>query len=456
MLLSPFERRIIRIQKILDLLTVALVWAGTYFLRIHVFSDQRDLVPLFLGTGFVLAFFTLWFFSREKLYKSHRLTRRMDLLLKLLKANLWTVTCFIVFLYFCVDHRVSRGVILAYALVSTVVFASVRILLHRWLDNHRRRKADPLPILLVGSSPSIETYVRTMQGRPESGVVFSAWLDSKGAADRLGIPEFDGTIREAKSRFRPQRMVVSYPAEENHRLPLLIAESYNDVVPLVILPALPYSVLGLSFEDGMGIPALHLNQPDFSPVALFIKRLIDIGIAGVGALVLSPFLLLIALGVKLTSRGPVLFSQERVGFDGETFRMWKFRSMKVDAESRGTWTRENDDRKTPFGSFLRATSLDELPQLWNILVGEMSVVGPRPEQPFYVEKFRAEIPAYMLRHKMKVGLTGWAQINGWRGDTDLVKRVEFDLFYIRTWSLWFDLKIIFLTFFRGFVNKNAY
>jgi lipopolysaccharide/colanic/teichoic acid biosynthesis glycosyltransferase len=145
-----------------------------------------------------------------------------------------------------------------------------------------------------------------------------------------------------------------------------------------------------------------------------------------------------------------------MGLDGKSFTMWKFRSMRMDGEYRPGWTVKDDPRRTAFGTFLRSTSLDELPQLWNVLIGNMSLVGPRPEQPFYVAQFKEEIPAYMLRHKMRAGITGWAQVNGWRGDTSLHKRIECDLYYIRNWSLWLDAKILFLTFWRGFINKNAY
>ena len=172
--------------------------------------------------------------------------------------------------------------------------------------------------------------------------------------------------------------------------------------------------------------------------------------------VLSPLLLAVAIGVKLSSPGPVFFGQERIGLNGRRFRMWKFRSMRVTAECESTWTTANDPRRTALGALLRSTSLDELPQMWNIFAGEMSIVGPRPEQPRYVEEFRSKIPAYMLRHKMKAGLTGWAQVNGWRGDTDLNKRIDCDLYYIRNWSLWFDLKIIFLTVFKGTDDRIAY
>ena len=169
-------------------------------------------------------------------------------------------------------------------------------------------------------------------------------------------------------------------------------------------------------------------------------------------------MLCIALCIRLTSKGPVLYKQERVGWGGKPLQMYKFRTMPVNAEqvSGPVWNKPEDRRATPFGAFLRKTSLDELPQLFNVIKGEMSLVGPRPERPVFVEKFKHEVPGYMQKHRVKAGITGWAQINGWRGDTDLTKRIEHDLYYIRNWSLLFDLKILCLTLIRGFVNKNAY
>ena len=169
-------------------------------------------------------------------------------------------------------------------------------------------------------------------------------------------------------------------------------------------------------------------------------------------------LLIVALLIKLISSGPVIFSQERVGLHNRPFQMYKFRSMAVQkpSEEKNAWTTKNDPRVTPVGKFIRKTSIDELPQLWNILKGDMSLVGPRPERPHFVEKFREEIPRYMVKHQVRPGLTGWAQVNGYRGDTSITKRIEYDLYYIENWSLGLDFKIIFLTFFKGFVNKNAY
>jgi exopolysaccharide biosynthesis polyprenyl glycosylphosphotransferase len=188
------------------------------------------------------------------------------------------------------------------------------------------------------------------------------------------------------------------------------------------------------------------------------KRATDAVVSAIALLVLSPLLLLIALLVWLTSPGPILYAQERMGLDGRSFSMLKFRSMRVDAEkvSGAVWANANDTRRTRLGTFLRKTSLDELPQLWNVLRGDMSLVGPRPERPVFVAKFRNQIPHYMLRHKVRAGITGWAQVNGWRGNTSLDRRIEHDLFYIKNWSYGLDVKILTMTLWKGFIDKNAY
>ena len=182
------------------------------------------------------------------------------------------------------------------------------------------------------------------------------------------------------------------------------------------------------------------------------------GVKRAGLAVPGSIMLIVALLIKLTSPGPIIFCQERVGLHNRPFKMYKFRSMEVQPESeeKKAWTVKNDPRVTPIGKFMRHTSIDELPQLFNILKGNMSLVGPRPERPFFVEKFREEIPRYMVKHQVRPGLTGWAQVNGYRGDTSIRKRIEYDLYYIENWSIGLDIKIIFLTFFKGFINKNAY
>jgi Undecaprenyl-phosphate glucose phosphotransferase len=208
-----------------------------------------------------------------------------------------------------------------------------------------------------------------------------------------------------------------------------------------------------------GYPVIHITDSPLNDTWNRIaKRSFDIIFSSFVLLFLSPAFLLIAILIKGTSSGPVFYCQERMGLDGNLFQMLKFRSMTENAEAKtgAVWAIPNDTRTTKIGAFLRKTSIDELPQFWNVLKGDMSVVGPRPERPVFIEKFKKEIPKYMLRHKMKAGITGWAQINGWRGNTSLIKRIEHDLYYIENWSLILDIKIVLLTILKGFVNKNAY
>ena len=220
-----------------------------------------------------------------------------------------------------------------------------------------------------------------------------------------------------------------------------------------IIPTRPYT------EDLQGLPVIHIRHvPLTNLLNATIKRCVDIVGAICGLVVFSPIMLVTAILIKLTSPGPVIFSQERVGLHNRTFKMYKFRSMEVQkpSEEKSKWTTPHDPRVTSVGRFIRKTSIDEMPQFFNILIGDMSLVGPRPERPHFVEKFREEIPRYMVKHQVRPGLTGWAQVNGYRGDTSIRKRIDCDLYYIENWTIGFDIKILFLTFFKGFINKNAY
>ncbi len=209
--------------------------------------------------------------------------------------------------------------------------------------------------------------------------------------------------------------------------------------------------------DGLAVVNIR-RVPLTNLVNKALKRIVDIFGASVGIIFFSPLMLAAAVGVKVTSKGPLIFKQERVGLHNKSFQMYKFRSMEVQPaeEEKKGWTKKNDPRVTKIGKILRKTSIDELPQLFNVLKGDMSLVGPRPERPLYVEKFKEEIPRYMIKHQVRPGITGWAQVSGYRGDTSIRKRIEYDLYYIENWSMAFDFKIIFLTFFKGFISKNAY
>jgi Undecaprenyl-phosphate glucose phosphotransferase len=211
-------------------------------------------------------------------------------------------------------------------------------------------------------------------------------------------------------------------------------------------------------EELDGIPIINIHDVPLKGFNTVLKRAIDAGLSAAALLVVAPLMLLLTIIIKASSKGPAFFRQERMGLDGKRFYVWKFRSMyhEAERESGPVWAREDDPRCTPVGRILRRFSLDELPQFWNVLKGDMSLVGPRPERPFFVEQFKQRIPQYMLRHKVKAGLTGWAQVNGWRGNTSIEKRIEYDLYYIENWSVSLDFKILWLTVLKGFFHRHAY
>lgn len=458
-MLKKHHKSFQRYQKIVDIALVSFSWFISYLIRFELLSGgQTGLESEFLKIWPFLVTITLTSLHRNDLYKSLRFTSRYKEILNLIKGNFLAVIGLVILLYFGNDERVSRLTIIIYFLLSTTILTVARILMRNFLRLLRLKGKNLRHILLIGNSPLLSDYVNTARAYKDSGIRFLGWIDSNELAVKHNIKEINIEYSELRNENTPDAVILAYSGASSYKTHEFLSKNYNDIVPVQILPDLSYSMVGHQIEDFGGIPLLSVNQPSFNTFELILKRLVDFLGAGIGSLLISPLLLFIALGVKLTSPGPLLFGQTRIGLNGEEFKMWKFRSMRVavDGEDTKEWSNKENPRKTRFGDFLRRTSLDELPQLLNVLIGHMSLVGPRPEQPYFVEKFRHEIPGYMLKHKMKPGMTGWAQVNGWRGDTDLNKRIECDIFYIKNWSFIMDIKILFLTLFKGFINKNAY
>ncbi|HET9314775.1 MAG TPA: exopolysaccharide biosynthesis polyprenyl glycosylphosphotransferase, partial [Vicinamibacteria bacterium] len=256
------------------------------------------------------------------------------------------------------------------------------------------------------------------------------------------------------------QLYVALPLDQHAKLLKLIKNVSNECLDIKVVPDLvQYATIKAALEDLDGIPIISLNEVPLRGWNSMLKRVMDMALGGVALLFLSPVFLAIALAIKLRGgRGPVFYCQERVSVDGKAFQMWKFRSMRHDAERETgpVWAQAEDPRRTPIGIWLRRYNLDELPQLINVVLGDMSLVGPRPERPPFVRQFKERIPQYMLRHRVKSGITGWAQVNGWRGNSSIEKRIEYDLYYIENWSLLLDVKILILTLFRGFGQDHAY
>lgn len=425
----------------------------------------------YVGHVFLIGFIWIAVFSYLRLYRPAKVLRRTDEVWRVLFAHAVATLCLLAINYFLFsfdtrpeyyeyDFRLSRAVIGIYIVLSAFYFVGSRLLVRNYLRNMRRQGHFAENVLIVGSGKTAQAIVDGIGQIPELGANLIGCLanqpDSKLALPLLG--GYGDILKVIEGR-KVDRIIIALPREDAANQNEILGKLNDATVDLHIVPDLyEYLVLGCGVETIGDLPFVTLNNPPIGFLGVVCKRLMDVTGALVFMAVFSPLYLVLALMVKLTSRGPVFYGQERMGMDGQTFTMWKFRSMVENAEA-GTgavWAKENDDRRTPVGKFLRQTSLDEIPQFFNVLMGDMSLVGPRPERPNFVCDFRSKLPSYMLRHKMKAGITGWAQINGWRGNTSLEKRLESDLYYIQNWSLMLDLKILLLTPLKGFVNKNAY
>ena len=328
----------------------------------------------------------------------------------------------------------------------------------RWLLERRWRAGIGLKRVLIAGSGDLGRMVadRIIQHR-ELGYQVVGFVDDRAAGDHIGYRGLPllGTLEDVADVARRERvdhLYVALPLEEHSKLLDLVELTNREFIDIKVVPdLLQFIALRARLEDLDGLPVINLNDVPLQGFNSWLKRLIDIVLSAVALALLTVPMALIALVVKWTSPGPVFYRQERMGLDGKGFTVYKFRSMYHDAEegSGPIWARDDDPRATTLGRWLRRFDLDELPQFWNVLRGDMSIVGPRPERPFFVEQFKHRIPQYMLRHKVKAGITGWAQVNGWRGNTSLEKRIEYDLYYIENWSVTLDLKIMWLTVVRG-------
>lgn len=456
-MLKENHKLILFVRVLLDSAVIAASWLGAYYIRFKILGDaEANLGNLFINLTAIVVVLYLLALKLNGVYSSNRFKtwykEFISVVISVIHGSFGIITVFYIFL----PERVSRITIFIFIILSLSALLIVKIIIRNILQKLRKSGLNTRHVLLVGYGATMNDYIDKIQSVPNAGVNFFGWLDGDRNNDK-NIKTLDGDISEVVSKEGIDFVVVSYPDSESEKEKWVLRKCYNQLVPVIVVPHLPYSVIGATVSEFKGLPMLVLNQPSINLFQRFIKRTIDIVLGFIGGVILSPLLIVIAILVKLTSKGPIFYGQERMTLDGRTFKMWKFRSMRVGADQIGSgWTVKDDPRRTPIGTFLRSTSIDELPQIFNIIVGQMSIVGPRPERPIFIEQFRKEIPNYMLRHKMKGGLTGWAQVNGWRGDTSIERRIECDIHYIKNWSLLLDIKIVFLTFIKGFINKNAY
>ncbi len=451
-----------------DLLMVSLAWCLAYWVRFvsGLVPVEKGIPELSHYLSMLLFIWLIWafVFKRMGLYRPMRGVRRIREVFLLLNANAFAVLMLIAVVYLFREKSVpfSRLVFVYFGLFATLFTLGQRSFLRFLLREVRRRGYNLRYMLIVGAGKVAADIAARVRFHQEIGIQLIGCL-SKNADEKrgpLGISivgkysDLATLIEETEI----DQVVVALPLEDNQILPEIMACLDNTMLDVKVVPDIYQFVsLGGSIEEFEGLPVISLQSTPLDGINLFTKRAFDLVLASLLCVFFAPLMAFVALLIKITSQGPILYRQERVSVDGSRFSIYKFRTMLADAEAHGPrMTKPGDERTTALGRFLRAHSLDELPQLWNVLRGDMSIVGPRPERPIFIEEFRKRVPKYMLRHKVPAGMTGWAQVHGWRGQTSIDKRIEYDLYYIENWSLLFDIKIMFLTIFRGFRNRNAY
>jgi Undecaprenyl-phosphate glucose phosphotransferase len=450
-----------------DMVLIGGSWLLSYQLRFYGNFEAPQGIPAFRPYAeLLLAILPIWFllYRARRLYEPWRVGTLGREVLTVLTANATGIVALVVLSFFLRSYFYSRTVLVLFFGLSSASVITFRTLLRGGLRSLRRRGYNLRHVVVVGAGDLAGRVIDRVHSHPETGLHVVGVLGEEGTSrgrDVRGVPVLGtyGDIKHLLADTHPDLVLVALPAAHAHELEKILGDVDDEVVNVRVVPDLPaFMTLRAQVEELDGIPLISLREGPLVGWASVRKRALDIAVSSLGLLVASPVIAAVALAVRLTSGRPVLFAQERMGLDGRVFRMIKFRTMRNDAEgdSGPVWTVPDDPRRTGLGSFLRRTSLDELPQLWNVLRGDMSLVGPRPERPVFIEQFRREIPGYMLRHKIKAGLTGWAQIHGWRGNTSLHERVEHDLYYIQHWSIGLDLWILWMTLWRGILHRNAY
>lgn len=453
---------------VVDGLVIALSYIFAWFLKLKSgllpleearLSDESYLrVLIIIIPGFLLLYYAF------NLYTSKRVQGRRLEAANVFKANTLGTGIFIFALYMMNQPNFSRQLIFIFYITNLILDVLVRNIIRIILRKIRKMGYNQKYVLLVGYSRAAEEYIDRIVANPQWGYTIRGVLDDdiergtvyKGVKVIGGVDNLPIILPNAQL----DEIAITLSINKYERLERIVAlceksgvhtkfiPDYNNIIPTK-----PYT------EDLLGLPVVNIRHvPLTNTFNRIIKRLMDFFGSIVAIVLFSPVMLITAIAVKTTSKGPLIFKQERVGLHNKPFNMYKFRSMQEQKpeDEEKQWTVKNDPRTTKVGKFIRKTSIDELPQLFNVLKGDMSLVGPRPERPQFVEQFKEEIPRYMIKHQVRPGMSGWAQVNGYRGNTSIRKRIDYDLYYIENWTVGLDIKILFLTVFKGFVNKNAY
>lgn len=450
----------------IDAVVINISFLLAWYIRIHSgfmeleggsLTFKEFLIPVLIMLPIYIVLYNF-----KKLYSTERTVFLSKEIINIFIANLFGIVIFsgLLFINKTIDY--SRSLLIIFFIICTIFISLERVIIRISMRIARKKGLNIRYTVFVGYSESTEKFNKLINenrhwGYKVLGVFEDYKVDSENFNYLGNIAELDNYLAENRDI---DEIIITLEMKDYDKLKTIISICEKlgirtQIIPSYYkyFPAKPY------VEEIGGLPLINIR---YTPLDNILNKAIKRGIDIVGSLlaiiIFSPVMLIIAILIKLTSKGPIIFKQERIGLNRKPFIMYKFRSMRQQdpEEEKKDWTVKNDPRKTKIGAFIRKTSIDELPQFFNVLKGDMSLIGPRPERPFYVEKFKDEIPKYMVKHQVRPGITGWAQVNGWRGDTSIKKRIECDIYYIENWSLTLDIKIFILTFFKGFINNNAY
>lgn len=456
-----------RILILIDTFFIFISYLLAYYLRFEstLFEVKPNLgFDSYLVILCIIIPFYLILFNYFSLYKSYRISTIYQEVINLFKSYLLGIIIIMTVLFWFKEIHYSRLFLIIFFTVGFIFSILERVIIRLFLRYIRKSGYNLKHVLIVGVSELAERFIDEVNRHNYLGYSLIGLLaDSVDKGMKINGLEVIGKINDLPDYFDKveiDRVIITLSIDNYDKLGgiINICEDYGIRVKIIpdynkYIPARPYvDLLGdLQLINIRHVPLDNLLNK-------YLKRIFDFIVSLLAIIVFSPIMITTSILIKLTSPGPLIFKQERIGEDGQAFEMYKFRSMIPHAEEIAAtkWTEEDDPRKTKFGSFIRKISVDELPQLFNVLKGEMSLVGPRPERPFFVKKFKEEIPRYMVKHQVPPGITGWAQVNGWRGDTSIKKRIEYDIYYVENWNLFLDVKILWLTIFKGFRNENAY
>lgn len=460
-----------RLFVVFDILLITFALLLSWYIRIK--SGLIDIADYYLPfydymrpiLGLVPLYLLLY--HNFDLYKPYRTKSNLDELFNLIKANLVGIFVFLAYLYITGNVYYSRIVLFLFFLLSVILCLTERIVIRYVLRKYRKKGFNIKHVVMVGIGDLMYEYSKRIIENVQWGYEIKGVFDNHTSKKEVKLGKRNvailGSIDDLETylfKTAVDEVVITLPLKDYASLDQVIDTCEKTGIFTRIIPDyLKYIPSRPQVEDIDGLPIISIRKVPLNDIVLkSTKRIFDIVGSLLGLMILSPFLLVIMLLVKMTSEGPIFYKQTRIGLNRKPFKMYKFRSMIVQKkeDEKKAWTTKDDPRVTKLGRFMRRTSIDELPQLFNVLKGDMSLVGPRPERSQFVDQFKETIPKYMVKHQVRPGITGWAQVHGWRGDTSIHKRIEYDLYYIENWTLGLDIKILFMTVFKGFINKNAY